>query len=129
MTNGAVGHMVADGAAARRAQRGMVTCEMAGDAAHHSALQAAPCVRRTCNQGERDASRNQNGLHGGVLDGVPQKRFRPSLGPPPGLTFLTDGRAGYTTLSTSMALIEAMALAGFSPLGQTWAQFMMVWQR
>ena len=24
---------------------------------------------------------------------------------------------------------SAMALAGFSPLGQTWAQFMIVWQR
>ncbi len=26
-------------------------------------------------------------------------------------------------------LISAMALAGFSPLGQTWVQFMIVWQR
>ena len=26
-------------------------------------------------------------------------------------------------------LISAIALAGFNPFGQTWAQFMMVWQR
>src|SRR5690606_12300606 len=26
-------------------------------------------------------------------------------------------------------LVSAIALAGFSPLGQTWAQFMIVWQR
>ena len=31
--------------------------------------------------------------------------------------------------STIIFLISAMALAGFSPFGQTLAQFMMVWQR
>ena len=39
------------------------------------------------------------------------------------------GRAGHATRSTIMRLMPAMALAGFSPLGHTWAQFMMVWQR
>ena len=34
-----------------------------------------------------------------------------------------------TTRSTSIFFTSAMALAGFRPLGQTWAQFMMVWQR
>jgi hypothetical protein len=32
-------------------------------------------------------------------------------------------------LSTSIFLISAMALAGFRPFGQVWAQFMIVWQR
>src|SRR5690606_32569165 len=36
--------------------------------------------------------------------------------------FLRDGE-------TISFLVSAIALAGFSPLGQTWAQFMMVWQR
>jgi len=42
-----------------------------------------------------------------------------------------DARPGpdQVTRSTSMALVSAMAFAGFRPLGQTWAQFMMVWQR
>ncbi len=31
--------------------------------------------------------------------------------------------------STIIFLIDAMALAGFRPLGQVLAQFMMVWQR
>ena len=31
--------------------------------------------------------------------------------------------------STIIFLISAMALAGFRPLGQTLAQFMIVWQR
>jgi len=30
---------------------------------------------------------------------------------------------------TISVLVAAMALAGFRPLGQTWVQFMMVWQR
>ncbi len=30
---------------------------------------------------------------------------------------------------TIICLISPMASAGFNPLGQTWAQFMMVWQR
>ena len=34
-----------------------------------------------------------------------------------------------TTRSTISFLISAIALAGFRPLGQTWAQFMIVWQR
>jgi hypothetical protein len=34
-----------------------------------------------------------------------------------------------TTRSTIIFLISAMACAGFSPLGQVLAQFMMVWQR
>ena len=36
--------------------------------------------------------------------------------------FLRDGE-------TISFLVSAIALAGFSPLGQTWAQFMIVWQR
>lgn len=31
--------------------------------------------------------------------------------------------------SASIFLISAIAFAGLSPLGQTFAQFMMVWQR
>ncbi len=31
--------------------------------------------------------------------------------------------------SSSNFLVSAMALAGLSPLGQTFAQFMIVWQR
>ncbi len=38
-------------------------------------------------------------------------------------------RPGQSTRSASIFLTSAMARAGFSPLGQTWAQFMMVWQR
>lgn len=34
-----------------------------------------------------------------------------------------------TTRSTSIFLISPIALAGFKPFGQTWAQFMIVWQR
>ncbi len=34
-----------------------------------------------------------------------------------------------STRSASIFLTSAMARAGFRPLGQTWAQFMMVWQR
>ena len=34
-----------------------------------------------------------------------------------------------TRRSTISALISAIASAGFSPLGQALAQFMMVWQR
>lgn len=34
-----------------------------------------------------------------------------------------------TARSASSFFVSAMALAGFRPLGQTWAQFMMVWQR
>ena len=37
--------------------------------------------------------------------------------------------AGQTTRSTIIFLISAIALAGLRPLGQTWAQFRMVWQR
>ena len=33
------------------------------------------------------------------------------------------------TRSTSIALISPIAWAGFNPLGHTWAQFMIVWQR
>jgi len=39
------------------------------------------------------------------------------------------GEEAYTTRSTSIFLTSAMALAGFRPFGQTWAQFMIVWQR
>jgi len=35
----------------------------------------------------------------------------------------------YTTRSTSIFFTSAMALAGLRPFGQTWAQFMIVWQR
>ena len=35
----------------------------------------------------------------------------------------------YTTRLTCIRLISAIALAGFSPLGQVLAQFMIVWQR
>ena len=38
-------------------------------------------------------------------------------------------RAWFRDGETISFLVSAMALAGFSPLGQTWAQFMMVWQR
>jgi len=38
-------------------------------------------------------------------------------------------RPRYTTRSASIFFTSAMALAGLRPLGQTWAQFMMVWQR
>ncbi|GGM01011.1 hypothetical protein GCM10011534_23550 [Pseudooceanicola nanhaiensis] len=34
-----------------------------------------------------------------------------------------------TVRSTIIFLISAMALAGFRPLGQVFAQFMIVWQR
>jgi hypothetical protein len=34
-----------------------------------------------------------------------------------------------STRSTISFLISAIAFAGFSPLGQVWAQFMIVWQR
>ncbi len=58
-----------------------------------------------------------------------------------GASLVSAGRAGrrgipadrpaaaYTTRSTIIFLISAMALAGFSPLGQVLAQFMIVWQR
>ncbi len=35
----------------------------------------------------------------------------------------------YTTRSTIIFLISAIAFAGFSPLGQVLVQFMIVWQR
>ena len=35
----------------------------------------------------------------------------------------------YTDRFTIICLISAMASAGLSPLGQVWAQFMIVWQR
>ncbi|APX70064.1 hypothetical protein BKD03_12340 [Brucella sp. 09RB8471] len=35
----------------------------------------------------------------------------------------------YTRRSTIIFLISAIALAGFRPFGQVWAQFMIVWQR
>ncbi len=35
----------------------------------------------------------------------------------------------YIRRSTSNFLISPIALAGLRPLGQTWAQFMIVWQR
>ena len=38
-------------------------------------------------------------------------------------------RIFYTLRSTIIFLISAIAFAGFSPLGQVWAQFMIVWQR
>lgn len=38
-------------------------------------------------------------------------------------------RQAYTTRSSIIFFTSAMALAGFRPLGQTFAQFMMVWQR
>ena len=61
-------------------------------------------------------------------------------GPPAGMAgigFVADERVerpfgrlpGQTARSTSSFLVSAMALAGFSPLGQTLAQFMIVWQR
>jgi len=34
-----------------------------------------------------------------------------------------------TRRSTIIFLISPIAFAGFRPLGQVWAQFMMVWQR
>ena len=34
-----------------------------------------------------------------------------------------------TRRSTSIFLISPIALAGFKPFGQAWAQFMIVWQR
>ena len=37
--------------------------------------------------------------------------------------------AAYSARSTSLRLSEAMALAGFSPLGQALVQLRMVWQR
>jgi hypothetical protein len=37
--------------------------------------------------------------------------------------------APHTLRSTIIFLISAIALAGFRPFGQVWAQFMMVWQR
>jgi hypothetical protein len=37
--------------------------------------------------------------------------------------------AAQATRSASSFLVSAMALAGLSPLGQTLAQFMIVWQR
>ncbi len=37
--------------------------------------------------------------------------------------------AGQTRRSTIIFLISAIALAGFRPFGQVWAQFMIVWQR
>ena len=40
-----------------------------------------------------------------------------------------DAGLPQATRSTISFLISAMALAGFRPLGQTWAQFMIVWQR
>ncbi len=38
-------------------------------------------------------------------------------------------RAAYSVRCTIIFLISEMALAGFKPLGQVFAQFMMVWQR
>ena len=35
----------------------------------------------------------------------------------------------YATRSTIIRFTPAIAFAGFSPFGHTWAQFMMVWQR
>lgn len=37
--------------------------------------------------------------------------------------------AGQTVRSTIIFLISAIALAGFSPFGQVFAQFMIVWHR
>ena len=37
--------------------------------------------------------------------------------------------AAYVFRSTISSLMRPIALAGFSPFGQTFAQFMMVWQR
>ena len=45
---------------------------------------------------------------------------------------LTEHRAGsapHTARAIIIFLISAMAFAGFNPLGQVLAQFMMVWQR
>ena len=39
------------------------------------------------------------------------------------------GAGSYTTRSTIIFLISEIALAGFNPLGQVLAQFMIVWQR
>ena len=56
-------------------------------------------------------------------------------GPPAGVVrvrLVADERveaAFYTARSTSIFLVSAIALAGFSPFGQTFAQFMIVWQR
>ena len=38
-------------------------------------------------------------------------------------------RGDQTRLSTIIFLISAIALAGLRPFGQTFAQFMIVWQR
>src|SRR5690606_2294653 len=48
--------------------------------------------------------------------------FRRIGRPDQAAVFLRDGE-------TISFLVSAIALAGFNPLGQTWAQFMMVWQR
>ena len=57
-------------------------------------------------------------------------RFTGSSGPYPWASSrnLVSARP-YTTRSTISCLISAIALAGFRPLGQVLAQFMMVWQR
>jgi len=39
------------------------------------------------------------------------------------------GSPAQTARSTSIFLVSAIAFAGESPLGQTFAQFMIVWQR
>jgi len=46
-----------------------------------------------------------------------------------GATHRANPVAVQITRSTISFLISAMALAGFSPLGQVLVQFMMVWQR
>ncbi len=54
---------------------------------------------------------------------------RTETSPPPRGEGMGVGASPYTTRSTIIFLISAIALAGFSPLGQVLAQFMMVWQR
>ncbi len=47
---------------------------------------------------------------------------------PPSLNSASD-LTDQTRRSTSIFLISPIALAGFRPFGQAWAQFMIVWQR
>ena len=54
-----------------------------------------------------------------------------AMRPGPGLWLRQnrDDPPDQRTRSASIFFTSAMALAGLRPLGQTWAQFMIVWQR
>lgn len=59
--------------------------------------------------------------------GSPRGRHVPSAGGAGGLAPRPPSRdADQTARSTIMCLIDAMALAGFNPLGQVLVQFMIV---